>query len=66
MAKVTGLGGVFLHARDPKQLTAWYAEHPRCAPAYTINGEALQWKLIGIRLERCGQACSSFRYGLSG
>jgi predicted enzyme related to lactoylglutathione lyase len=27
MAKVTGLGGVFLRARDPKQLTAWYAEH---------------------------------------
>jgi predicted enzyme related to lactoylglutathione lyase len=27
MAKVTGLGGVFLRARDPKALTAWYAEH---------------------------------------
>ena len=27
MAKVTGLGGVFLRARDPKRLTAWYAEH---------------------------------------
>ena len=27
MAKATGLGGVFLRARDPKQLTAWYAEH---------------------------------------
>ena len=27
MAKVTGLGGVFLRARDPKKLTAWYAEH---------------------------------------
>ena len=27
MAKVTGLGGVFLRARDPKSLTAWYAEH---------------------------------------
>ena len=27
MAKVTGLGGVFLRARDPKTLTAWYAEH---------------------------------------
>src|SRR6201989_2170680 len=27
MAKATGLGGVFLRARDPKGLTAWYAEH---------------------------------------
>lgn len=27
MAKATGLGGVFLRARDPKKLTAWYAEH---------------------------------------
>jgi catechol 2,3-dioxygenase-like lactoylglutathione lyase family enzyme len=27
MAKVTGLGGVFVRARDPKRLTAWYAEH---------------------------------------
>ena len=27
MAKATGLGGVFLRARDPKKLTAWYGEH---------------------------------------
>jgi catechol 2,3-dioxygenase-like lactoylglutathione lyase family enzyme len=27
MAKATGIGGVFLRARDPKRLTAWYAEH---------------------------------------
>jgi predicted enzyme related to lactoylglutathione lyase len=27
MARVTGIGGVFLKARDPKALTAWYAEH---------------------------------------
>jgi catechol 2,3-dioxygenase-like lactoylglutathione lyase family enzyme len=27
MARVTGLGGVFLRARDPKALTNWYAEH---------------------------------------
>jgi catechol 2,3-dioxygenase-like lactoylglutathione lyase family enzyme len=27
MAKATGLGGVFLRSRDPKKLTAWYAEH---------------------------------------
>ena len=26
MAKVTGIGGVFLRARDPKALKAWYLE----------------------------------------
>jgi predicted enzyme related to lactoylglutathione lyase len=27
MARVTGIGGVFLKARDPKVLSAWYAQH---------------------------------------
>jgi catechol 2,3-dioxygenase-like lactoylglutathione lyase family enzyme len=27
MARATGVGGVFLRARDPKALTDWYAEH---------------------------------------
>lgn len=27
MARVTGIGGVFLRARDPKALSAWYAEY---------------------------------------
>jgi predicted enzyme related to lactoylglutathione lyase len=27
MARVTGIGGVFLKARDPKALTNWYAQH---------------------------------------
>jgi predicted enzyme related to lactoylglutathione lyase len=27
MARVTGIGGVFLRARDPKALSAWYAQH---------------------------------------
>ncbi len=27
MARVTGVGGVFLRSNDPKRLTAWYAEH---------------------------------------
>jgi predicted enzyme related to lactoylglutathione lyase len=27
MARVTGVGGVFLKARDPKALAGWYAEH---------------------------------------
>ena len=27
MAKAVGIGGVFLKARDPKALSAWYAQH---------------------------------------
>ena len=27
MARVTGVGGVFLRSKDPKALQAWYAEH---------------------------------------
>ena len=27
MARVTGIGGIFLRARDPKALSAWYAKH---------------------------------------
>ena len=27
MARVTGIGGVFLRARDPRTLAAWYAQH---------------------------------------
>jgi predicted enzyme related to lactoylglutathione lyase len=27
MARVTGIGGIFLRARDPKSLTAWYAQN---------------------------------------
>lgn len=27
MERVTGIGGVFLRARDPKALQAWYVEH---------------------------------------
>lgn len=27
MARVTGIGGIFLRARDPKALMSWYAEH---------------------------------------
>ena len=27
MARVTGIGGVFLRSADPKRLSGWYAEH---------------------------------------
>ena len=27
MERVTGIGGVFIRARDPERIRAWYAEH---------------------------------------
>ena len=27
MARVTGIGGVFIKSPDPKALAAWYAKH---------------------------------------
>ena len=35
MAKVTGVGGFFFRARDPKALAAWYEEHLGITPAPT-------------------------------
>ena len=32
MAHVLGIGGFFFRARDPAQLSAWYAEHLGVAP----------------------------------
>jgi len=34
MAKITGLGGAFLRAADPKALYAWYEEHLGIAASY--------------------------------
>ena len=37
MARVTGIGGVFLRSRDPKALKAWYLEHLGIVPtAYGV------------------------------
>ena len=42
MARVTGIGGVFIKSRDPKALAAWYAKHL----GIQLNewgGAAFQW-----------------------
>jgi len=38
MAKAVGVGGVFLRAKDPKALSAWYAAHLGIKPQW---GESL-------------------------
>jgi predicted enzyme related to lactoylglutathione lyase len=43
MAKAVGVGGVFLKARDPKQLAEWYARHFEIASdggSLTFDGPA--------------------------
>ncbi len=41
MARVTGIGGVFLKAKDPKALAAWYAKH--------LNVVVSEWGGIAFR-----------------
>ena len=42
MAKVTGIGGVFFKARDPKALAAWYEKHLGM-PLEDFGGVVLKW-----------------------
>jgi predicted enzyme related to lactoylglutathione lyase len=42
MARVTGIGGVFFRSKDPKKLTAWYAEH--LGFPVTEWGVSFEWK----------------------
>ncbi|MGA7158341.1 MAG: VOC family protein [Acidobacteriaceae bacterium] len=42
MARVTGIGGVFLRSNDPKALAKWYSENLGIKLA-DFNGTAFQW-----------------------
>ena len=42
MARVTGVGGVFLKAGDPKALAAWYAKHLGLVPS-EYGGVSFAW-----------------------
>ena len=42
MARVTGIGGVFLRSRDPNAMAKWYAQHLGVRLA-DFNGAAFQW-----------------------
>ena len=42
MASVTGIGGVFFKARDPKALGAWYRDHLGL-DVQSWGGAALRW-----------------------
>jgi predicted enzyme related to lactoylglutathione lyase len=42
MARVTGIGGVFLRSRDPKALAKWYSENLGITLS-DFNGAAFEW-----------------------
>lgn len=42
MARVTGIGGVFLRSQDPTALSAWYAEHLK-VPTERYGGATFHW-----------------------
>jgi predicted enzyme related to lactoylglutathione lyase len=42
MARVTGVGGVFLRSKDPKAMAKWYAENLGITLS-DFNGAAFQW-----------------------
>ncbi len=42
MARVTGIGGVFLRSRDPNAMARWYAQHLGLRLS-DFNGTAFQW-----------------------
>ena len=42
MARVTGIGGVFLRSSDPKAMAKWYSEHLGITLS-DFNGTAFQW-----------------------
>ena len=43
MKRVTGLGGIFIKAKDPKSLLEWYRKHLGIE-AESWGGVAFQWK----------------------
>jgi len=43
MEQVTGIGGLFVRARDPKALAQWYRDHLGVTPV-PLNYEELPWR----------------------
>jgi predicted enzyme related to lactoylglutathione lyase len=61
MERVSGIGGVFLRAREPEVLAAWYAEHLGIevepwngAVLRSAGGETLVWALFPADTEYFG------------
>ena len=45
MKRVTGIGGIFFKAKNPKQLSAWYEQHLGLEPAENAeNASTFKWR----------------------
>ena len=44
MARITGLGGVFFKARDPKALLSWYRNHLGLTPEPESDSAVFEWR----------------------
>ncbi len=44
MARVTGIGGVFVRSPDPKAMVKWYAEHLGIAMSPYFDGTSFEWR----------------------
>lgn len=44
MAKVTGIGGIFMKSPDPKKLMTWYSEHLGLESNDEFVGALLKWR----------------------
>jgi hypothetical protein len=49
MAKILGLGGVFLKSDNPEQLYAWYERHLGLRRQQTTEAVILPWRHATIR-----------------
>src|SRR6266496_3950953 len=47
MERVTGIGGVFFKARDPRALLDWYVRHLGVEPETGGEGVVFSWKRTG-------------------
>lgn len=43
MKRVTGIGGIFFKAKDPKALSAWYRDHLG-VPLEAWGGATFRWQ----------------------
>lgn len=49
MQRVTGIGGIFFKARDPKALAAWYERHLGMTSSFE-NGVVFRWEGPGATI----------------
>lgn len=62
MERVTGIGGMFFRAEDPRQLAAWYSQHLGIDPAPETYDTSSWWQQPGPTVFT-GMAADSEHFG---